>query len=1458
MKYNARIDYQKEVIQLDIKEGLFSVKEFQIPPKSQMWVVVKLRDKHKDVFTGATVRPNSRHSDGAVLPGSQLVKIAHGATRVLCRNLGRTEVSIPAGTKLGLAYVAEPTARQPMTAGSVNESYRNYRRTDFEYQQALNRLDLSDSVLNVGQIKQIRDVIWCERDVMSVNEEIGNLKGYFHEIKLADNTPFSGRPYRLSPPARNVMRNELLHHQEQGVIKPYMSCYNSPCLLVKKPAYKHLDISKAKVRLVVDLRALNQRVVTEKYCLPHVTESVTQIDRESLQYMTLIDLTKGFSQISLSPNSYKYVSFRTDGLGSWTLTRLPQGYKNAAEVFQRCMEDIMPVHLKKHLIIYVDDILLCTRTFEEHKRLLGELLNVLSRNGLTVQIEKSKICQKEIEFLGYVLSRDGVKIKSDKLKAILRMPRPNTVTKVRSFLGSVGYNRRFIKNFAALARPLHKLTAKDSPFAWTSECQESFDRIKQALTTAPVLSPIDYGRKLTLICDASEDGVGATLTQLSEDAKHRHVISYYSRVLNKHEMAYSSTERECLAIISAIRNYSTFLRFVKFEVVTDHRPLQYIFKSDHRAQATGRLLRWSVYLAAYEFTIRFTAGDSLEMRQTDWLSRDSFEPATVQEKQAAKEMSLQERLAQEYECPDCEPLDEIPAVLGVCTEQVVHEMTQPPLDPAVVVSISIVPTLKSDSGHELSQNKELMVNPVDDAVGTEAKPDKVTVQKTGHMKKINNYFLDYKKIYKKIENYNLRNYPEEKLKSEQDKDEFAQQIKTYLLTGQMPKALADARKILVHSDQYIVKNGVLYHIEILFGTPAEENYRVQLYVPSSMRALLMLERHEELHMSTEQLVQQVRMKYYWPQMYGIAQRIVDNCAICQADRQLRKKYEPPIKLSKVPNGPAQVWMLDHQGPIKIENKKGLRTFRYILVAVDCYSHYVELIAVPRADAPTTARAFIDRIIGNHSFPIAIRHDSGAAFTSKIMECLTQALHVRRYIGSSMHANTQGLVERKIRTINSALWRIVHTRKGHWFDQLSALQLALNATPTRSIGIAPFQLQHGRMPRDPVDLALQRLTRAPKPHREYLLELVGNLKTWRAAAFRTRRKYRDEMKKIQAKRVNVPKELNVGDFVYLACPYIGTKYHGIRRLAIGSRGPFVITDIRDNRLCRLARVSDLVELPRWIALSRLKLTYFGLDPPKFDYDPHLSAETYADWIPDEGSVNQPWDSDMEPPGLPDNNDNQNNNDNNPQTGSENESDNNDDHDNNDLEGQPVPDNDVPRPPLNPNKNAGTANDDNFTPNNHGLGEQPNTHDDDDTIIGNDKEMELPQSDEDSNRDSHEAAPDVRGDTADADSSRPSISGQWQVTARLPPKIRTTRLGAQRQDAICKPVVKILDHKFDKPTGEWYKILCQGDSHLQAVWVHRNSLFGPHVQQMIDYSKSKLRRKPKKIKDAMIQCVRKLMI
>ena len=265
-------------------------------------------------------------------------------------------------------------------------------------------------------------------DVLSVEEDIGNLRNFEHEIPMKDLSNFLGRAYRLSPDAREVLRRELQHHKNQGVIQPFMSEYSSPCILVRKEPYKTGPILNAKCRLVVDLRWLNLQCEKTKYCLPHVAETISQLEHRSLQYMSLIDLTKGFSQLSLSPKSYKYVTFRTDGLGSYALKRLPMGYVNASEVFLKAMEDIIPVELKWHVTVYVDDILITTSTFEKHVEVLQKLLNVFSRNGLTIQIDKSLICQKELKFLGFILTREGIKIRPDKCQAIMNMPKPNSPT----------------------------------------------------------------------------------------------------------------------------------------------------------------------------------------------------------------------------------------------------------------------------------------------------------------------------------------------------------------------------------------------------------------------------------------------------------------------------------------------------------------------------------------------------------------------------------------------------------------------------------------------------------------------------------------------------------------------------------------------------------------------------------------------------------------------------------------------------------------------------------------------------------------------------------------------------------------------------------------------------------------------------------------------------------------------
>ena len=270
-------------------------------------------------------------------------------------------------------------------------------------------------------------------------------------------------PYRTSPVAKEVMKEHLADLEKQGAICRQFSAFSSPCMLVRKPGYEKVDIREAKHRLVIDLRKLNKIAKISKYQIPHIVETLTQIDKKRLNYISVIDLTKGFNQIPISRDSMKYTTFRTDGLGSYALTRLPQGFVNSGEIFQSIMERMLDDEpdLREYVSVYMDDLAILTETFEKHMEVLQKLLATLGRNGMTVQVEKSKFCQREVKFLGYILSQEGIKVRPDKCAAILETPRPRTVREVRKFLGAMGWNRRFIKDFGKRSRPMSDLTKKD-------------------------------------------------------------------------------------------------------------------------------------------------------------------------------------------------------------------------------------------------------------------------------------------------------------------------------------------------------------------------------------------------------------------------------------------------------------------------------------------------------------------------------------------------------------------------------------------------------------------------------------------------------------------------------------------------------------------------------------------------------------------------------------------------------------------------------------------------------------------------------------------------------------------------------------------------------------------------------------------------------------------------------------
>ena len=265
-----------------------------------------------------------------------------------------------------------------------------------------------------------------------------------------------------------------------------------------------------------------------------------------------------------------------------------------------------------------------SKTFDEHLRHLAEIFDRLISAGLTLKPNKCRFALKEVQYLGHVITKDGVCVDVGKTDAMRSFPVPTTQKEVRSFLGLCNYYRKFVKDYSKIASPLNALLSKDDKFSWTMECQRAFDKLKSALTSPPVLAYPDHNKGFILTADASGTAIGYILGQLDDNNQER-VIAYGGRSLNIHERKYNITERECLAIIEGIKSFHVYLAGQRFKVFTDHVALKWLMSIK---QATGRLARWAVLLQGYDFEVCHKAGIRNEV--ADALSRRTYPERTDQ------------------------------------------------------------------------------------------------------------------------------------------------------------------------------------------------------------------------------------------------------------------------------------------------------------------------------------------------------------------------------------------------------------------------------------------------------------------------------------------------------------------------------------------------------------------------------------------------------------------------------------------------------------------------------------------------------------------------------------------------------------------------------------------------------------------------------------------------------------
>jgi len=573
-----------------------------VPPHCEMNIPVKvtrhsLRSAGEDWLLEAKgLRP------GVVVAR---ILIADGMLNPAIRIINYTDrpCQVKEGTGVGQArpvVLAEPT-------GAVQDSPREQVSRNQMWPKEDYLKEVVDSLpgeLTQEQHKTAKNLVYANQDIFSRAEfDIGRTHLVQHRIDTGDNRPIKQQLRRHPLAHLPIIDQHVEDMLKNDVVEPAASPWSSNVVLVRK--------QDGGLRFCIDYRRLNEVTYKDSYPLPR-TDSCLQSLGGS-HYFSTLDLRSGYWQTALDPRDRDKTAFVTRK-GTFRFKVLSFGLANAPGLFQRLMDLVLTGLTWETCLVYLDDVIVFGRTFEEHARRLSEVFARLRDANLKLKPSKCKLFQKKVSFLGHVITEEGISPDPEKIKAVVDWPRPKSLRETRAFIGLASYYRRHIFGFAAIARPLHELTKKGERFHWDTPQEEAFKKLKECLTTAPVLAaPLQEGRYV-LDTDSSDFALGAVLQQ--EQGGILRVIAYVSRALDTAEKNYCTTRKELLAVIYGLKQFRHFLLAQEFTIRTDHAALTYLKRTP---EPVGQQSRWLDLLAEFHFTIQHRPG--ISHGNSDALSR---------------------------------------------------------------------------------------------------------------------------------------------------------------------------------------------------------------------------------------------------------------------------------------------------------------------------------------------------------------------------------------------------------------------------------------------------------------------------------------------------------------------------------------------------------------------------------------------------------------------------------------------------------------------------------------------------------------------------------------------------------------------------------------------------------------------------------------------------------------------
>lgn len=1142
--YGAKIDCAKRTVSLYKVSQLRVINKVDIPPHSQSIISAQCTRQLPMHITGVARGGRIVTSLGLMVANTVSMVLEDSYVNVLVMNVTDEAITLRPRTKLGNFTIIDPNYIEDFgyidgtcSVNSVDVSNSHDSNDGHHVNEILTKVNIDSDQLSLKQQSDLNDLLSEFVDVFQVE---GGPRGYYDGVKheiLTDHPPIRSRPYRQTPPVQAEVRRHVEQMLDQGIIRESTSPWSFPVCMIPKPGTN-------TYRFCIDYRMLNKVCARCNFSVPNINDTLDQLGAAKPRYFSTLDLAAGYWQIGLDENSKAKSAFITqDGLFEFNV--LPFGLHNAPATFQRAMQEVFRGLHWQFVLIYLDDIIVFSNTFDEHLIHLRDVLNRLRTVGLKLQAKKCTFGSKQVKYLGHIVSADGIATDHDKVQIIRDYKIPAKVSEVRSFLGLVGYYRKFIKDFSKIAEPLTNLTRKDVPFVWTEDCKQAFELLKQKLLEPPILAyPQFDGTPFILQTDASLKGLGFVLAQV-QGGKEK-VISYGGRALSKAEKNYSITELEALAVVEGIKKYRPYLQHsVKFKIVTDHCALKWLFSGTHSG---GRLARWSLQLQAYDFEVVHVKGK--HNGNADALSRVNHDQNT---------------------CLHCKPMHKHPSVHSNAT---------------------------SDSFWIESNLDDISDDVIQDSMTNEPCP---TVNVVRNMR-----FKHGKRIIpeKDTPPQVPHPFPDEldlaKFKRELSTDHFASSMLNYLTQDVLPPNSKEARDIVIQSDQYFERDGLLFNI---WHSPAKQHMPernvVRLYIPKTIVDTVLNSCHDQIlaaHFGFQRTYDRIRHRYFWKGMHQDVDNWVRSCISCAQRKTHRHKVVAPMVTMKVPE-PFQRVSVDVLGPLPIS----LSGNRYVLCFTDHCTRWPILVPLPETSAATVARAFFDHVICVHGCPETLLSDRGANFLSKIVLEVCRIMQTQKLNTSSYAPQTNAIQERFNSVILDTISHYVNECHTDWDTYLPAIQFAYRTTPaTNSVGFSPFFLLYGREARLPLDVTLLRRCEYPeKSLRDHMHELIGQLEVFRAVSKTHAERNQSAMKTRYDDRAQEV-DYQVGDTVWI---YIPQLQKGLsRKLMKLWCGPYLLVQKTGPVNFRVRNLENNKLLVTPIHVNRMKFAYDRVVRPQNNEPP----------------------------------------------------------------------------------------------------------------------------------------------------------------------------------------------------------------------------------------------------------------